>query len=175
SRSAGGLRPRAPDIRCVDGELHNHEEAYHNALDTLDKITREMKEKMKGMRRGKHRERKADRSEGYDEAGIAQVRTNIAKLEEQLEVEKAGLLQPRADQKGADAARARLKAWCERERHDTMKPAGAGVEGDPGQEERKILRLQRRVARTLRTVARERRARLQHEAIEAEESRRRKA
>ncbi|KAF4690522.1 hypothetical protein FOZ60_017257 [Perkinsus olseni] len=56
-----------------------------------------------------------------------------------------------------------------------MKPAGAGVEGDPGQEERKILRLQRRVARTLRTVARQRRARMQHEAIEAEESRRRKA
>ncbi|KAF4668504.1 hypothetical protein FOZ61_006345 [Perkinsus olseni] len=174
SRSAAGLRPPR-DIRCVDGELHNHEEAYHNALDTLDEITREMKEKMKStMRRGKHGGRKAHRSEGYDEARIAQMRTNIAKLEEQLEVEK-GLLQPRADQKGADAARARLKAWYERERHDTIKPAGTGVEGDPGQEERKILRLQRRVARTLRTVARERRARMQHEAIEAEESRRRKA
>ncbi|KAF4690523.1 hypothetical protein FOZ60_017258 [Perkinsus olseni] len=101
SRSAGGLRPRGRDTRCVDGELHNDEEAYHHALDTLDEITREMKEKMKGtMRRGKHRERKADRSEGYDEARIAQMRINIAKLEEQLEVEK-GLLQTEGRPEGS--------------------------------------------------------------------------
>lgn len=154
------------------GTGKDNSEAYHHALDVLDELTRQMKEKKRTMmREGTKHNNDNSRIRGYDWAQVERMRMNIEKLEGQLKADR-GALKPPPDKKGVHAARARIRAKYNEERNTT---AAEVVKEDSEREERKILQLQCRVAETLRSVARERRARVRSERIAAEEGRRRKA